>query len=83
MGEHRLSQVQTSSSTRPILTSSISLLPLPQCHAKGFDGFCPLGPVLVSSRALPNPHVLKLSTHVNGVQKQNGSADVMIFPLAK
>lgn len=53
------------------------------CHAKSFDGFCPLGPTLVSKRAIPDPHVLKLKTHVNGNLKQNGSADLMIFPIAQ
>ncbi|ORY25050.1 fumarylacetoacetate hydrolase [Naematelia encephala] len=51
------------------------------CYAKGFDGFCPLGPVLVSTRSLPDPHIVKLTTDVNGKRKQTGSASLMIFPL--
>lgn len=53
------------------------------CHAKAFDSFCPLGPVLVSTRQLPDAHVVELRTYVNGVLKQDGRADRMIFPLAK
>lgn len=48
-----------------------------------FDGFCPLGPAIVSTRALPDPSMLKLSTHVNGVIKQDDSADQMIWPIAQ
>lgn len=49
----------------------------------GFDGFCPLGPTVVSTRALPDPSVLKLKTIVNGNLKQDGAADLMIFPIAR
>ncbi|KAI9639672.1 uncharacterized protein MKK02DRAFT_39994 [Dioszegia hungarica] len=50
--------------------------------AKGFDKFCPLGPCIVSTRALPDPHILALKTHVNGDIKQDGSASKMIWPIA-
>ena len=49
----------------------------------GFDKFCPLGPCLVSSRSLPDPHVVSLRTHLNGKLMQDGTAKRMIFPLAK
>ncbi|KAK8843928.1 hypothetical protein IAR55_006720 [Kwoniella newhampshirensis] len=52
-------------------------------YSKGFDKFCPLGPCLVSTRALPDPHVIDLQTTLNGQLMQNGSARKMIFPLAK
>lgn len=49
----------------------------------GFDAFCPLGPALVSTRALPDPSVLKLKTTVNGNLKQDGAADLMIFSIGQ
>ncbi|CAD6565543.1 MAG: hypothetical protein TREMPRED_001519 [Tremellales sp. Tagirdzhanova-0007] len=52
-------------------------------YAKGFDKFCPLGPCLVSSRSLPDPHVVSLQTRLNGKLMQDGTAKKMIFPLAK
>ena len=48
----------------------------------GFDKFCPLGPCIVSTRALPDPQTVSLSTHVNGKMKQNGSASKMIWPIS-
>ncbi|KAK1922333.1 fumarylacetoacetate hydrolase [Papiliotrema laurentii] len=50
-------------------------------YCKGFDGFCPLGPVMVSHRSLPDPHVVKLQTRVNDHLVQNGAAEKMIFSI--
>ncbi|WVQ94652.1 hypothetical protein IAU59_001732 [Kwoniella sp. CBS 9459] len=52
-------------------------------YAKGFDKFCPLGPCLVSTRQIPDPHTLALQTTLNGDVVQNGTARKMIFPLAR
>jgi 2-keto-4-pentenoate hydratase/2-oxohepta-3-ene-1,7-dioic acid hydratase in catechol pathway len=48
----------------------------------GFDKFCPLGPCIVSTRALPDPQEVSLTTHVNGKIRQNGSASKMIWPIS-
>ncbi|KAJ5789503.1 uncharacterized protein N7518_006514 [Penicillium psychrosexuale] len=48
-------------------------------YAKGMDGFCPLGPCIVSTEQIPNPAVLNLKTRLNGKIMQNESADDMIF----
>ncbi|KAJ5852150.1 uncharacterized protein N7529_011535 [Penicillium soppii] len=48
-------------------------------YAKGMDGFCPLGPCIVSSELVPDAAVLNLKTSLNGKIMQNGSADDMIF----
>lgn len=37
------------------------------CYSKGFDGACPIGPVLASSRLVPDPSKL----HIRGLK--NGS----------
>lgn len=36
------------------------------CYSKGFDGACPIGPVLVSTAAVPDPSKLKLRGLKNG-----------------
>ncbi|MBC8041342.1 MAG: fumarylacetoacetate hydrolase family protein, partial [Opitutaceae bacterium] len=36
------------------------------CHAKSFDTFCPLGPVLVTPDELPNPNTLRIRSILNG-----------------
>lgn len=51
--------------------------------SKGFDGFCPLGPCLVSKAAVPDPSVLLLKTTVDGKVTQNGAAKNMIFGVAE
>ena len=50
--------------------------------AKSMDGFCPMGPVLLSADALPEPQNLDISTHVNGQRMQHASTRDMLFPVA-
>ncbi len=45
-------------------------------RAKGFDTFCPLGPLVVP---LKDPHGLSLQLTVNGQLRQDGSTSDMIF----
>lgn len=42
-----------------------------------------MGPVLVSPRALPDPSVVRLQTHLNGEIMQDGLASSMIFSIAQ
>jgi 2-keto-4-pentenoate hydratase/2-oxohepta-3-ene-1,7-dioic acid hydratase in catechol pathway len=49
--------------------------------SKGFDTFCPLGPVVVSRQSLPDPKVLELKTILNGKVMQDGKARNMIFSI--
>lgn len=46
---------------------------------KGFDGWAPWGPGIVSSRVISDPNALKISTKLNGVQVQDSSTKDMIF----
>jgi len=50
--------------------------------AKSMDGFCPLGPSLVTSDEIANPQALQLSTRVNGQLMQSASTADMLFPVA-
>jgi 2-keto-4-pentenoate hydratase/2-oxohepta-3-ene-1,7-dioic acid hydratase in catechol pathway len=50
-------------------------------YAKSFDKFAPIGPVLVSTTAIPDPKALKLKTRVNGEQRQITGTDDLIFDI--
>lgn len=52
------------------------------CHAKSFDTFCPLGPVLVTPDSLPNPNALRIRSILNGTVMQDSSTADMIFDVA-
>jgi 2-keto-4-pentenoate hydratase/2-oxohepta-3-ene-1,7-dioic acid hydratase in catechol pathway len=49
---------------------------------KGLDGFCPLGPWIVTPDELADPQDVRLSLLVNGQEKQNASSKDMIFDVA-
>ncbi|MES1166984.1 MAG: fumarylacetoacetate hydrolase family protein [Pseudomonadota bacterium] len=49
------------------------------CQGKGFDTFCPLGPVLVTKDEIPNPNKLRIRTILNGATMQDWNTDDMIF----
>ncbi|CAG8518337.1 4370_t:CDS:2 [Acaulospora colombiana] len=49
------------------------------CFSKGFDTFCPIGPVLVSSRIIRNPNALGIRTRVNNNTLQDSNTRDMIF----
>jgi 2-keto-4-pentenoate hydratase/2-oxohepta-3-ene-1,7-dioic acid hydratase in catechol pathway len=50
---------------------------------KAFDGFCPLGPFLVTPDEVGEPQSLGLKTHVNGELRQDASTNDMIFGVAE
>jgi 2-keto-4-pentenoate hydratase/2-oxohepta-3-ene-1,7-dioic acid hydratase in catechol pathway len=50
---------------------------------KGLDGFCPLGPWIVTRDELPDPQDLRLHLRVNGATKQDANTSDMIFTVAK
>src|ERR1051326_3105258 len=49
---------------------------------KTLDGFCPVGPYLVTRDEIPDPQRLALRTWVNGEQRQNSNTADMIFSVA-
>jgi acylpyruvate hydrolase len=46
---------------------------------KSFDTFGPMGPVLVTTDEIPDPHCLNLELTVNGVPKQRANTQDLIF----
>ena len=48
-------------------------------HAKSFDTFCPLGPVLVTKDEIPQPNALRIRSILNGVTMQDSNTGDMIF----
>jgi 2-keto-4-pentenoate hydratase/2-oxohepta-3-ene-1,7-dioic acid hydratase in catechol pathway len=50
---------------------------------KGFDGWAPFGPGIVSRNVIKDPQALQISTKVNGKVMQNNNTSDMIFGVAK
>jgi 2-keto-4-pentenoate hydratase/2-oxohepta-3-ene-1,7-dioic acid hydratase in catechol pathway len=48
---------------------------------KSLDGFCPMGPTVVTADEFGNPQSKAVTLRVNGVQKQHSTTANMIFPV--
>ncbi|SIO72083.1 2-keto-4-pentenoate hydratase/2-oxohepta-3-ene-1,7-dioic acid hydratase (catechol pathway) [Burkholderia sp. GAS332] len=46
---------------------------------KNFDTFSPMGPFLVTSDEVPDPHALKLDAHLNGELVQEGHSSDVVY----
>jgi len=53
----------------------------PWTLAKGLDTFCPIGPYLIASDAVSDPHQLDMELKVNNVTKQKANTRDMIFKI--
>ncbi|KAI1656739.1 hypothetical protein F4813DRAFT_390446 [Daldinia decipiens] len=53
------------------------------CYSKGFDGACPLGPVLVSAAVMPDPSIFTIRGLKNGEVVQSSGLSDMVFSCAK
>jgi 2-keto-4-pentenoate hydratase/2-oxohepta-3-ene-1,7-dioic acid hydratase in catechol pathway len=51
-------------------------------QGKSLDGFCPMGPVLVTADEISDPQRLHLQLEVNGIPKQDSSTSLMLFDVA-
>ena len=51
------------------------------CRGKGFDGFCPLGPYLVTKDEIDDVGQLDIKTILNGKVVQDGNTNLMIFDI--
>jgi 2-keto-4-pentenoate hydratase/2-oxohepta-3-ene-1,7-dioic acid hydratase in catechol pathway len=52
-------------------------------RAKSMDGFCPLGPHVVTADEIPDPQALALRTRVNGEVMQDSSTSEMLFGVSE
>lgn len=57
--------------------------PAQTTFAKSMDGFCPMGPWLVTRDEIQDPQSLELNCHVNGRLMQNASTADMLFPVSQ
>ena len=48
---------------------------------KGIDGFCPMGPAIVTRAALPDIGAARLTCHVNGELRQSAPVSDLIFDI--
>lgn len=48
---------------------------------KGIDGFCPMGPAILTADEVPDPGALRLTTWVNGEQRQDAPVADLIFDI--
>ncbi len=48
-------------------------------RGKSYDSFCPMGPFLVTSDEIPDPHSLRVAATVNDQPRQNSNTDDLIF----
>jgi 2-keto-4-pentenoate hydratase/2-oxohepta-3-ene-1,7-dioic acid hydratase in catechol pathway len=48
---------------------------------KGIDGFCPMGPAILTADEVPDPAALRLTTWVNGETRQDASVADLIFDI--
>jgi len=48
---------------------------------KGLDGFCPMGPAILTADEAPDPGALRLTTHVNGEKRQDAPVSDLIFDI--
>ncbi len=53
----------------------------PWSVAKGFDTFCPIGPVITTIDEVPDPHVLDVELLVNDEIRQKGNTRDMLFKI--
>jgi len=84
----RCSQLATDADVRPFILGftclndvtarDIQIADVQFTRGKGFDTFCPLGPILETALDLA---ATRVSTFVNGIQRQSAPVSDMIFPV--
>ena len=52
-------------------------------RGKSLDGYCPMGPWLITADEIPDPQQLPVRLRVNGVVKQEGNTNQMIYNVAQ
>jgi 2-keto-4-pentenoate hydratase/2-oxohepta-3-ene-1,7-dioic acid hydratase in catechol pathway len=54
---------------------------VPWDQSKGFDGFAPLGPYLVTADAVPDPNRLEMTLTIDGEVRQQARTSQMVFDI--
>jgi 2-keto-4-pentenoate hydratase/2-oxohepta-3-ene-1,7-dioic acid hydratase in catechol pathway len=68
------------------IVNDVTARALQQLHrqwflGKGLDGYCPMGPAIVTADEIPEPAALVLETRVNGELRQRASLADLIFDI--
>ncbi|TKI07154.1 fumarylacetoacetate hydrolase family protein [Martelella alba] len=68
------------------IINDVTARTLQQAHrqwflGKSLDGYCPMGPALVTADEIPSPEQLQLRTWVNGELRQNASVADLLFDI--
>jgi len=68
------------------IVNDVTARTLQQLHrqwllGKGIDGFCPMGPAIVTADEIPDPTQLRLRTWVNGELRQDAPLTDLIFDI--
>ena len=50
-------------------------------RGKSLDSFCPIGPVIVTPKHIPNPYTLTITTRINGQVRQQWPVGDMLYKL--
>jgi 2-keto-4-pentenoate hydratase/2-oxohepta-3-ene-1,7-dioic acid hydratase in catechol pathway len=64
-----------------ISARDLQTLHLQWFKGKSIDGFCPMGPMIVTADEFGDPQSKRLRLRVNGVDKQDSTTADMIFPI--
>jgi 2-keto-4-pentenoate hydratase/2-oxohepta-3-ene-1,7-dioic acid hydratase in catechol pathway len=81
--EHALEHVLGYTVANDVSARDVQFEDVQWTRGKSFDGFCPLGPVVVTPDELGDPQRLALRTRVNGEIVQDSSTSEMIFGVAE
>ncbi|KAM0542636.1 hypothetical protein ACHAPJ_012715 [Fusarium lateritium] len=81
--EEALDYVLGYTAANDVSARTLQLLTPQWSFAKGLDGSCPIGPVLVSPSVVPDPQQLTVKAIHNGNIVQNGHTKDMIFSVRK
>ncbi|KAF2971868.1 hypothetical protein GQX73_g1657 [Xylaria multiplex] len=77
--EEALDYVLGYTGSNDVSARKLQMLTSQWSFAKGLDGSCPLGPVLVAPSAIPDPQTLAIKTIYDGNVVQDGHTSDMIF----
>ena len=80
--ENALSHVFGYTVTNDVSARDLQMRHLQWFKGKSLDGFCPMGPTIVTADEFGDPQNKRISLRVNGDVKQNANTASMIFPVA-